>query len=284
MPVAQQVPGSASRARPATARRPDWSPPALTTHKVTFHLWLLALIGHAVPHFAEALHLTGSAVPSPWSCPGTLAATRRITRTSKGPEATLRDAPRRRGHIPRQRRQEAAMIESGALDGGRRSRRLRSSGLNPARSESPVNSQEPFNPRITDPARLPLAYADALNAGDADAVLALFHQEATMRTFNGAVLTDRESLHAETLASIAAQARLTNEPRSVLIVGDTALLIVDWKLEAKLPDGTRISPAGTTTAVARRATDASWRFAVLHCQGTAGSPGWQTTELPTDER
>ncbi len=34
---------------------------------------------------------------------------------------------------------------------------------------------------IVDPARLPFAYANALNAGDADAVLALFRQDATMR-------------------------------------------------------------------------------------------------------
>ena len=134
-----------------------------------------------------------------------------------------------------------------------------------------MNSREAVGSRIVDPARLPFAYADALNAGDADAVLALFHQDATMRTFAGEVLTDREALRAETVNSIAAQARLTNKPRFTQIGGDTALIIVDWNLEATLPDGTRISPTGTTTAVARRSADGSWRFAVLHCQGTAGS-------------
>lgn len=143
-----------------------------------------------------------------------------------------------------------------------------------------MNTRESADTRIVDPARLPFAYADALNAGDADAVLALFHQDATMRTFNGEVLTDREALRAEAVQSIAAQARLTNKPRSTLIGGDTALIIVDWDLEAMLPDGTGISPTGTTTAVARRSADGSWRFAVLNCQGAAGSPGWQTTELP----
>ncbi len=69
---------------------------------------------------------------------------------------------------------------------------------------------------------------------------------------------------------IAAQARLTNKPRFTQLGGDTALIIVDWNLEATLPDGTRISPTGTTTAVARRAADGSWRFAVLNCQGTVG--------------
>ena len=147
-----------------------------------------------------------------------------------------------------------------------------------------MSSQETVNSRIVDPDHLPFAYADALNAGDADAVLALFHQDATMRTFTGEVLTDREALRAETANSIAAQARLTNKPRFTQIGGDTALIIVDWNLEATLPDGTRISPTGTTTAVARRAADGSWRFAVLNCQGTVGSPQWQTTEPPAGGR
>jgi len=132
--------------------------------------------------------------------------------------------------------------------------------------------------RVLDPARLPFAYADALNAGDADAVLALFLPYATMRTFTGDVLTGREALHAETAHSIAAQARLTNMPRSTLIAADTALIIVDWNLEATSPDGTRISPTGTTTAVAHRAANGSWRFAVLHCEGAVGAPGWRTDD------
>ncbi|WP_034092005.1 YybH family protein [Streptacidiphilus albus] len=147
-----------------------------------------------------------------------------------------------------------------------------------------MSSQEPVNSRIDDPARLPFAYADALNAGDADAVLALFHQDATMRTFNGEVLADQEALLAEAVRTIAAQAHLTNKPRSTLIGGGTALSIVDWDLEATLPDGTRISPTGTTMAVARRSADGSWRFAVLNCQGAVGSPGWQTTESPAGGR
>jgi uncharacterized protein (TIGR02246 family) len=132
-----------------------------------------------------------------------------------------------------------------------------------------MSAQETADPRIVDPARLPFAYQDALNAGDADAVVALFHQDATMHTFSGKVLTGRAALRAEAAGSIAARARLANKLRSTLIGGDTALIIVDWDLEATLPDGTGISPTGTTTAVARRSSDGSWRFVILDCQPAA---------------
>src|SRR6202161_729097 len=112
-----------------------------------------------------------------------------------------------------------------------------------------MSTQESADTRSAAPPRLPFAYQDALNAGDADAVVALFHQDATMHTFTGKVLTDQEALHAEAVQSIAAQARLTNKPRSTLIGGDTALIRVDWDLEAMLPDGTGISTTRTTKAV-----------------------------------
>jgi uncharacterized protein (TIGR02246 family) len=137
-----------------------------------------------------------------------------------------------------------------------------------------VNSEEDADTGIVDPGRLPFAYADALNAGDAEAVVALFHPDATMRTFSGGVLTGREALRAETVRTIETRAHLTNKLESILIGDGTALIIVDWNLEATLPDGTGISPTGTTTAVARPSADGSWRFAILNCQGAVGSPGW----------
>jgi uncharacterized protein (TIGR02246 family) len=123
--------------------------------------------------------------------------------------------------------------------------------------------------RVTDPSRLPLVYEAALNAGDVEAMMELFAPGATMRTVTGHVLTTPEELRAEALNTIAAKARLTNTPRFSLESGDTSLVIVDWTLEATLPDGTRIKPTGTTTAVARLNEDGEWRFVVLNPLGTA---------------
>lgn len=123
--------------------------------------------------------------------------------------------------------------------------------------------------QVLDPARLPFAYEDALNAGDVDAVLALFGPGATMRNPDGEVLTGEQALREETARTIASGARLTNKARLCLTGDDTALIIVDWTLEVTAPDGTRLTPTGTTTAVGRRSPDGSWRFAVLNPLGIA---------------
>jgi uncharacterized protein (TIGR02246 family) len=123
--------------------------------------------------------------------------------------------------------------------------------------------------QVLEPARLPFAFEDALNAGDVDAVLALFSPDARMRTLTGEVLAGPSELREETVRTVAAQARLTNKPRFCLTGDDTALIVVDWTLEATAPDGTRVTPTGTTANVARRSADGSWRFTVLNPLGTA---------------
>jgi len=112
-------------------------------------------------------------------------------------------------------------------------------------------------------------FEDALNAGDVDAVLALFSPDATMRTPAGEVITGPAELRAEIAGTVAAQARLTNKARFCLTGDDTALIVVDWTLEATAPDGTRVTPTGTTANVARRSADGSWRFTILNPLGTA---------------
>jgi hypothetical protein len=71
-----------------------------------------------------------------------------------------------------------------------------------------MNTQETGDTRIVDPGHLPFAYQDALNAGHTDAVLALFHQDATMRTFNGRVLAGRECAECRRRCRVALHAAI----------------------------------------------------------------------------
>jgi len=68
---------------------------------------------------------------------------------------------------------------------------------------------------------------------------------------------------------VAAGAHLTNKPRLCLTGDGTALVVVDWTLDVTAPDGTRVSPTGTTVSVARRSAGGSWLFTVLNPLGIA---------------
>ncbi len=122
---------------------------------------------------------------------------------------------------------------------------------------------------VTDPAKLPILFQDALNAGDIDGVLALFAPDASMRTVVGEHIAGAEALRAQIGGTIAARGKLTNVQRHTLVGGDTALLVTDWTLEIDGPDSERIAPTGTTANIARRDADGGWRFTVLNPLGTA---------------
>ncbi|MFJ2580761.1 YybH family protein [Kitasatospora aureofaciens] len=125
-----------------------------------------------------------------------------------------------------------------------------------------------MSPVITDPAKLPILFQDALNAGDVDGVLALFAPGAGMRTVAGEHITGAEALRAEIGGTVAARGRLTNVSRHTLVGAETALLVTDWTLEIDGPGGERIAPTGTTANIARRDADGDWRFTLLNPLGT----------------
>ncbi len=124
-------------------------------------------------------------------------------------------------------------------------------------------------PVVTDPAKLPILFQDALNTGDVDGVLALFAPDAGMRTVTGEHISGAEALRAEIGGTVAAHGRLTNVRRHTLIGAETALLITDWTMEIDGPGGERIAPTGITANIARRDADGGWRFTLLNPLGTA---------------
>jgi ketosteroid isomerase-like protein len=56
--------------------------------------------------------------------------------------------------------------------------------------------------------------------------------------------------------------------RRVIVSGDIALLISDWRLRGKAADGSDVDLTGTTADVARRGPD-GWKYVIDNPFGTA---------------
>jgi len=56
--------------------------------------------------------------------------------------------------------------------------------------------------------------------------------------------------------------------RHVLANGDTALLVIDWEIEAKDASGNTFTIPGTSTDVVRRGADGTWRCIIDNPHGT----------------
>ncbi|MEW6344848.1 MAG: alpha/beta fold hydrolase [Paraburkholderia sp.] len=118
------------------------------------------------------------------------------------------------------------------------------------------------------PEQVPVAFDAALNAGDLDAVLGLFGNQATMRMTNGEVVQGSPAQLRSSLAQLLTlRPHLRNEVRRVLVSGDIALVLLDWTLNVTLPDGQVLDERGTATQVMEKGRDGGWRLRISNPAG-----------------
>lgn len=128
----------------------------------------------------------------------------------------------------------------------------------PAPGRSPVLQPEELHP----------AFARAFNAGDREAVEALFEPGAVFVPRPGEIVSGaaREAA-TRTFLELGIPIELT--PRQAYVCGDLALLISDHRIDGTTPGGERVSIEGTSTDVARRGADGGWRIVIDNPPGTA---------------
>ena len=128
----------------------------------------------------------------------------------------------------------------------------------------------PINAGPLSPEDVPAHFDSAFNHADVDAVLNVFADSATMRMTNGQVIeNDRSSLRAALAEILSLQPHIRNEVRRVLRCDDVALVLMDWTLTLKDPEGQEHVDRGTATQVMTRQVDGSWRLKIANPLGVA---------------
>ena len=122
-------------------------------------------------------------------------------------------------------------------------------------------------PRAED---IPVTFDLALNRGDLDAVMAVFHPQATMRMTDGTVASAGDGTLREAIRDlIAARPVLQNTVRRVLASDDVALLLVDWEVNVPAPNSSPMVQRGTATQVAMRNASGNWLMRISNPLGLA---------------
>nr|WP_062208636.1 nuclear transport factor 2 family protein [Streptomyces sp. NBRC 109706] len=103
--------------------------------------------------------------------------------------------------------------------------------------------------------RVPEVFASRFNSGDAAALAEIYVPDAAFVTAEGRVARGADAIAAANAGFLALGYPIAVRPRAVTVVGDTALLVVDWELP-----GAEV--AGTATDIARRGADGRWRYLV----------------------
>ena len=113
-----------------------------------------------------------------------------------------------------------------------------------------------------DPVELDRKFEQALNAGDIDALVALYEPGAALMPSPGNVVVGAAAIREALAGFLAANPTITTSGKLVAQTSDTALLANRWTLKMTGPDGKPTSMSGNAVEVARRQPSGHWLFAL----------------------
>jgi len=119
-----------------------------------------------------------------------------------------------------------------------------------------------FAAMATRPEDLYPALGAAHNAGDLEALLALYDPKAVFVFKPGRVTASPAELRATLQRQIAVGGRLSVNPQSFTRSDDVVLVLGTFTLSGRRPDGTPLERTARFADVLRRQPDGSWRIAV----------------------
>jgi uncharacterized protein (TIGR02246 family) len=113
-----------------------------------------------------------------------------------------------------------------------------------------------------DPQALDHLFAQALNAGDLDGLVALYEPQATPTPEPGKTVTGHAAIRAALAHFVAGKPHIEIAPRVIAQAGDLALVSARWKLAMTAPDGQPSELSGQTVEVMRRQSGGHWLFVI----------------------
>jgi uncharacterized protein (TIGR02246 family) len=112
------------------------------------------------------------------------------------------------------------------------------------------------------PVELDRLFEQALNAGDIDALVALYEPQAALMPSPGKVVVGAAAIREALAGFLAAKPTITTSGKLVAQTGDIALLANRWTLKMTGPDGKPTTMTGNAVEVARRQPAGHWLFAM----------------------
>jgi uncharacterized protein (TIGR02246 family) len=124
----------------------------------------------------------------------------------------------------------------------------------------------------TDPEQMHGLFEQAFNAGDIEALMALYEPDAALIPQPGMVVEGTSAIRDSLRWFLDRGGRIKLDTKLVLRVGDLAYLANTWALTGgTMPDGSPAALGATTAEVARRQPDGTWLYVIDNAWGDLGS-------------
>jgi len=121
------------------------------------------------------------------------------------------------------------------------------------------------------PAEIDTLFVNALNAGDLDALIALYEPQAALMPSPGKLVNGTAAIRDALAGFLAAKPSMSLSAHTLAQAGDTALVSATWQLSLTGSDGKPATMSGTSVEVLRRQPDGRWLFAIDFPFGAAAT-------------
>jgi uncharacterized protein (TIGR02246 family) len=124
----------------------------------------------------------------------------------------------------------------------------------------------------TEPEQMHGLFEEAFNAGDLEALMALYEPDAALIPQPGTVAEGTAAIRESLLWFLDRRGRITLETTLVVRVGDLAFLANRWSLTGgTMPDGSPAELGASTAEVARQQSDGTWLYVIDNAWGDQAS-------------
>ena len=119
----------------------------------------------------------------------------------------------------------------------------------------------------TRPEEMHALFARHFNAGDLEALVALYTPDAALVPQPGQVVKGHAAIREALQAFLALRGKIDLQSTYTVEAGDTALTRGQWQLKGTGPDGQPVALAGKSCEVLRKQADGRWLLVVDHPYG-----------------
>jgi enoyl-CoA hydratase len=125
---------------------------------------------------------------------------------------------------------------------------------------------------IDDPEQLGRLFAERVNVGDLEGMLALYEDEATFLGPDGGSASGSDAIRGRLEGLLAMKPQITPTSSQVVMAGDVALMSNRWRMTLGVEGGEQAGVDGVSTEVARRQPDGGWLYVIDNPALAAGVP------------
>lgn len=126
-------------------------------------------------------------------------------------------------------------------------------------------------PRLNSPDSVHKMFEGLLNEGNLDRILQIYEPGAVVVDRDGKLVSGSKAIGEYLRGLLALKPKMQITRLHKIEAGDVVILMSDWQMTGRAPDGSTVTDSGHTYDIVRRQKDGTWKVVVDNPYGVTAS-------------